>query len=571
MACAENIDGDTRLRHSSAQLSDFGYQQRPSTSQTIPWDGFSSWISCFCVVTFDLELGQVIEKIYPEHCNLSDTEKANICYLAFPDSNTGCMGDTQFHFRIRSFSHSIEKSSKVLDTALQKDKSHYYGFVSFRQVKDSSIKRGYFQKSVVLLTQLPYISLFRYLVKNIAPEYFLNGEVALETVCYQIDKWPSPYPGQTLQLPVIGEVLQIAIPQNQLKGVSTKMNKAAVKRLTSSPLEFSCIYQPQIYECFSSMLPHLHVLWELVLLAEPIIVMAPSPSTCSEGVLSLVSLVQPLAFVCDHRPYFTIHDSELKEYTTKTQAPPKVILGVTNPFFAKTFQQWPHIVRIGDMPSLTIMKNGKRSQDLKPGIYTKYKACLDRDKAFLKKFGKSVNGTRPFEVQNAMLINYMTELTQSFMIPLERYIGSLMPLQRSISPWKSPPKLHRFNTEEFMQTLSTYGPQLTSKMRGNWQLLYRKFFKSPNFEAWFYKKTEEVNYKLDVLHIEALCQADIEKWLIGKDEVEIVDLYMQMKKKLIRCRNLNFSSDIRNKLHLQMKNVLKVLPLDLQGIIRKSL
>ena len=26
-----------------------------------------------------------------------------------------------------------------------------------------------------------------------------------------------------------------------------------------------------------------------------------------------------------------------------------MILGVTNPFFAKTLQHWPHIVRIGEM------------------------------------------------------------------------------------------------------------------------------------------------------------------------------------------------------------------------------
>ena len=28
---------------------------------------------------------------------------------------------------------------------------------------------------------------------------------------------------------------------------------------------------------------------------------------------------------------------------------PAVILGVTNPFFVKTLQHWPHIVRIGEM------------------------------------------------------------------------------------------------------------------------------------------------------------------------------------------------------------------------------
>lgn len=31
---------------------------------------------------------------------------------------------------------------------------------------------------------------------------------------------------------------------------------------------------------------------------------------------------------------------------------PGVILGVTNPFFAKTLQHWPHMVRIGEMSNL---------------------------------------------------------------------------------------------------------------------------------------------------------------------------------------------------------------------------
>ena len=29
------------------------------------------------------------------------------------------------------------------------------------------------------------------------------------------------------------------------------------------------------------------------------------------------------------------------------------MLGVTNPFFAKTLSQWPHIIRVGEMPSLS--------------------------------------------------------------------------------------------------------------------------------------------------------------------------------------------------------------------------
>ena len=30
-------------------------------STVLPWDRFSNWIHCACVVTFDLELGQAME------------------------------------------------------------------------------------------------------------------------------------------------------------------------------------------------------------------------------------------------------------------------------------------------------------------------------------------------------------------------------------------------------------------------------------------------------------------------------------------------------------------------------
>jgi len=39
---------------------------------------------------------------------------------------------------------------------------------------------------------------------------------------------------------------------------------------------------------------------------------------------------------------------------SKTLNPPPIILGVTNPYFTKTLQHWPHIVRVTDT-----LKKGK--------------------------------------------------------------------------------------------------------------------------------------------------------------------------------------------------------------------
>lgn len=60
------------------------------------------------------------------------------------------------------------------------DPGNYYGYSFFRQVRDAELKRGYFQKSIVLLTRLPYHTLFYRVLELVAPEYFDNGPTALE-------------------------------------------------------------------------------------------------------------------------------------------------------------------------------------------------------------------------------------------------------------------------------------------------------------------------------------------------------------------------------------------------------
>ena len=130
------------------------------------------------MVTFDLELGQAIEKLHPSDAEqtgsgLSESDKTNICYLAFPDSNSGVMGDTQFHFRIRlsaetkALSGHLANNNKIhseynrkCPASIAYDPKYLFGFVYFRQVKDASIRRGYYQKSVILLTKLPLMTLF---------------------------------------------------------------------------------------------------------------------------------------------------------------------------------------------------------------------------------------------------------------------------------------------------------------------------------------------------------------------------------------------------------------------------
>lgn len=152
-----------------------------SNFDSSPWNRLFDWIHCICVVTFDLELGQAMEarnsifknkayckvirhegydililpylqEVYPPNVILTEEDKTNICYLAFPDSNSSCMGDTQFHIRIKQSSRASKMTQSHITynnrcpVFLRINPHYYFGFVYFRQIKDQTLPRGYFQK-----------------------------------------------------------------------------------------------------------------------------------------------------------------------------------------------------------------------------------------------------------------------------------------------------------------------------------------------------------------------------------------------------------------------------------------
>merc|ERR1712020_434213 len=113
--------------------------------------------------------------------------------------------------------------------------------------------------------------------------------------------------------------------------------------------------------------------------------------------------------------------------------------------------------------------------DSKPGLYSSTKTLLDKDKAMVKRVQKGVQLKRPNAVQSAPIRRHFLELTQTFMIPLERYLASLMPLARNISPYRAAPKVKPFIIDDFLRSLESGGPQLTPIVKGDWESLYKRF------------------------------------------------------------------------------------------------
>ncbi|XP_032272588.1 protein DENND6B isoform X2 [Phoca vitulina] len=467
------------------------------------------------------------------------------------------------------------------------------------------MKRGYFQKSLVLVSRLPFVRLFQALLSLIAPEYFDKLAPCLEAVCNEIDQWPAPVPGQTLNLPVMGVVLQVHVPSRVDRPEHSPPKQCSHENLLPAPVVLTSVHELDLFRCFQPVLTHVQTLWELMLLGEPLVVLAPSPAMSSEMVLALISCLQPLKFCCDYRPYFTIHDSEFKEFTTRTQAPPNVVLGVTNPFFIKTLQHWPHILRVGepkmsgDLPKQVKLKKPSRLKtlDTKPGLYTAYSAHLHRDKALLKRLLKGLQKKRPWDTQTAVLRRHLLELTQSFIIPLVRPRAGgvraeghglrLTPLPHRSTTWpascpcrrasrpgrplsQTPPQIRPFRQDDFLRSLEHAGPQLTCILKGDWLGLYRRFFKSPHFDGWYRQRHKEMAQKLEALHLEAICEAqNIETWMKDKSEVEVVDLVLKLREKLVQAQGhqLPVKEATLERAQLYIETVVGSLPKDLQAVL----
>lgn len=578
-------------------MEDLSALEQTLVSRVIPWDRFSAWVHGVCVVTFDLELGQAIESVYPGHVQLSEQDKTNICYLAFPDSNSGVMGDSQFHFRVRL--HQPQRTGHLqpnrvhsefnrrCPTALQFDPNYLFGFAYFRQVKDSTIRRGYYQKSVILLSKLPLVTFFNQAVSVIARKFYDQGSVALEVACHDIDQWAFPMPGHSFELPLLGNLFQVHLPS-----LSTRSVESGGETVTLSPHYgdmLPVLSEVDIFTCLFPVIEHIHNIWELVLTAEPLVVMGSTPTMCSATVQCLTTIIYPLSYCADYRPFYTIHDSDFKDITgSNSSALPNIMLGVTNPFFGKALSHWPHLIRLGEQQTSGQMGQilgGTRSPnhraakmksvskfklDSKPGVFSQTKTLLDRDKSIVKQIIKGAQTKRPAEVQSALIRRHFLELTQTFIIPLERYIASLMPLAKNISPYRAAPKVKPFSPEDFFASLESNGPQLTSTIKGDWVGLYRRFFKSPNFVGWYNQRHREVSHKLQVLHLECLSEATIEHWMADKEEVELVDMVLRIRNKLEQSEELNLPDIVCERLNTHVSKIVNTLPDDLQCVLLKG-
>lgn len=612
-------------------------------------ESLQRWVVAFCIIRFDLEQGQLIEECYPPGC-LTHDEELEVAFSSFPDSvsqhqNRSSIHDCIFFFRIQRQKKPQQgngTSSEITETgnkeSIRRSKSgdfnkaskYLYGFVFNRQRHDERLKRGGEQKSVVILSHGPYSSVFRPLLQIMGPLYFDIGKKAIEHIAYYVSIWPAPEPGKLMELPIGNAMLKVNLPPAHSlpleSGISFEESASSMAPLlpNNQSVPQGLFHDADLFGTFRGLLLQLWLLWELLLIGEPILIIAPTPPQCCEAVASLVSLVAPLLCSVDFRPYFTIHDPEFAHLNSLQEGDtfPPMVLGVTNLFFLKSLRNVPHIVSVGS-PSPNANRVGLASKSTtgrisgqsegfglqqlslkkfspssllsavklrrdgplclmtehKEAVWSTYAPTTKPDTSILNRLIDAGVSPRVEEsmslVNNEILRRHFLELTTNFLAPFGPYFKTTTPSEGS-SPFVNPPPLPPFSADEFLSSLSARGAGkfLSKRLRSNWLDLYRRFLKGPNFLPWFKRRRAVAEHDQHRLWRQARMNADIHQLISKMPEIEIVDSFNAIERHLLGEIQLQHSgkaaadsSAMSQKLNIDLQAVFNVLPKDMQQLL----
>eukprot|EP00826_Nyctotherus_ovalis_P017351 TRINITY_DN15109_c0_g1_i2.p2 TRINITY_DN15109_c0_g1~~TRINITY_DN15109_c0_g1_i2.p2 ORF type:complete len:126 (-),score=36.00 TRINITY_DN15109_c0_g1_i2:333-710(-) len=120
---------------------------------------------------------------------------------------------------------------------------------------------------------------------------------------------------------------------------------------------------------------------------------------------SIISLVHPLKFMGDYRPYITMYDSDIKLYAAlfKEKKRPLVVMGTCNPYLARMLENFPAVLHLekeyyqenkltplNQRKMSEFMKNEKPESFVKKILKTKERMYLASNKELLQKLKDGV-------------------------------------------------------------------------------------------------------------------------------------------------------------------------------------
>ncbi|KZT07668.1 DUF1630-domain-containing protein [Laetiporus sulphureus 93-53] len=391
------------------------------------------------LVDFDLDVGPKICSMYPP-LDLSHTEADNVAFSSFPDCPQFEQGSQVHSFRIRARQPSEDKLVRPSDQRPHTVDGFIYGYSHFTQRRDATSKRGYQQRSVVILTHLAYPALFHTLVSKLGPAFLMHGSPMLEAACHNVASWSDPSPGHVVELEFLGTVFQTELPLHvdTQQAPSTKPPPTPLNGSCEAPCQILASLppsEPPALLLFEACLPQLWSIWECLVLCEPILVYGPSPAMTSQAVWWLRDILRPIPVAGDFRPFFTIHDADHTALVNPRPPSAGLLLGVTNPYFEGACKHWPHVLSLGRTPPTKSKAHVAASPGPLPGWKSRmHKRYVARDHALLEQLKAACTGSEQAKREaSAALRQHFSSRTAALLVPLQRYLQTLIPSPASVA------------------------------------------------------------------------------------------------------------------------------------------
>ncbi|XP_002993637.2 protein DENND6B [Selaginella moellendorffii] len=529
------------------------------------------WLVALCALRFDVEQGQVMDYCFPPD-RLTEIERSHIALCAFPDSQ---QQRQRQHSSQRTAIHDSVFFFRIPRSSGAKNHKHLFGYVFNRQRQDERLIRGGDQKSVVILSYFPYwSSIFKPLVQIAGPLFFDSGSAALERISSIISStWPPPPPNPKIQagleLPVVNMVIRVT-------------------NLAPLPDQGIVFHDVDLFAVLKGVLMQLWLLWELALVGEPLLVVAPSPSVSCEAVAAISSLLAPIPCSSDLRPYFTIHDPD---FHTDLAASSSILLGVTNLFFLPAFsssKRLPSVVSLLDPHHHHHQfQQLKKFVDKKPwsslpwtqrrhsqAVWSTHAPATKPDTSVLNRLVDAIPSSPRMDesmslVNSDILRRHFEELTTNFLAPIAPYFA--VPSSGSNNPFVDPPPLPAFDEQRFLSALATRGPGkfLAKRLRSNWIDLYRRFLRGPNFMPWFRSRRANAEREQRRIWRQARARADVRTIVSKMPELELVETFNAILRHLVAELDLQMSQtqSFPEKLRADLRVVFDMLPKDTQQLL----
>lgn len=334
----------------------------------------------------------------------------------------------------------------------------------------------------------------------------------------------------------------------------------------------------------NGILEFIPALWEILVLGEPLLVYASTPTACSAAVMAILGLIHPLPFIGDWRPYFCIQDPDYERILAARNVydlfPEGAVYGISNRHLVDTMK-FPHVLYLPS-PRHDV-------KVLKARMVSPFRPCLQRSRTVRQAAFRALyvhirqGDVEVSEAVRNFRSSVFERITRPFLRIFDKYLQPTWGDGRQISderyvmdPFGRGLQLKSLNMDVFPTLDDLSSPRLTTlfKRGPSWKsrvkTLYHRFVQGPVFREWWHKArmtAEEECIKVHRKHMLEACARGcsiIRMTLLAgqankRQMIEAIsDVAVRVRKEL-DCTNCD-DKVLRDSLRKELKSLSEALP-----------